>query len=255
MKQDPGRQQPEQHEEDIRDIPTWARRYAENRTVALVAYWVFFLVFGTAIGGLSYLTAWAYVSGHRALAVVSMLLLVAVLVVLAWFSFVGGASILRRIADRFYRGEGHVSTGPSPDEVGRQIWTQRPWVGFLFLFCVIAHIGLGLLGILPISSMQPVSALYFVPFCIYLGMRLRGIGSPLMFLWPALYTIHAILFVVWPPIRFGENLQGLNMLIPVAGYGTVAALASYIYGRIALRRLRALAATSEATKEGEGAAQ
>lgn len=243
-----------EHEKDVREIPIWARRYAQNRTLAVVASLVIFLVSYAAIGGLSYLTAWAYVSGHRGLAAVLMLFLAAALVAVLWFSFVGGPSIMRGITDRLYHAEGHASTGPSPDEVGRQVWTQLPLVGFLFMFCVIASVGLGLMGFIPIRYMQPVSALYVVPFIFYLGTRMRGVGSPFMFLWPALYGLHAILLAAGAPIHFGGSYEMLNMLVPVAGYGLVAALAGHIYSRIALRRLKALAASppgGDVVEEGE----
>jgi len=246
--------QTDAQDQDIREIPTWVRRYAENRTLPVVANLVIFLVGFLGIGGLSYLTAWAYVSGHRELAAVSMLFLAAILVFWLWYSFVGGAAITRRITERLYRAEGQVSTGVSPEMVGREAWTRFPVVGFLFMFCIVAHVGLGFMGVLPIRYMQPVSALYVVPLLLYLGTKMRGVGSPFMFLWPALFGLHAILFLVWSPIRFGAKLEMLNMLVPMMGYGLLSALAGHIYSRIALRRLKALAASppgGDVVEEGE----
>ncbi|MGD8240287.1 MAG: hypothetical protein PVH68_17160, partial [Armatimonadota bacterium] len=172
-----------------------------------------------------------------------------------WYSLVGGAAITRRITERLYRAEGYVSTCPPPEEVGLEAWRRFPLVGFLFMFCIIAHVGLGFMGVLPIRYMQPVSALYIVPFLLCVGMRMRGVGSPLMLLWPALYALYAALFMAWPAMRFGEKLEALNMLVPVVGCGLVAALAGHVYSRIALRRLRALSASPETTAEGEEAAR
>jgi len=106
--------------------------------------------------------------------------------------------------------------------------------------------------VLPIRYMQPVSALYAVPFLVYIGIALRGIGSPFMWLWPALYGIHAILLVAGAPIHFGGKWEALNMLVPVVGYGLVAALAGHIYSRIALRRLKVLAGSPEAEASMRG---
>lgn len=231
-----------EQDQDIRSIPTWTRRYAQSRTLPLVVFLGIFVVGFAAFGGLSYLTAWAYVTGHRALAVAAMLLLSGFAAWWLWFSFVGAPGIFRRITERLYRNEGAVSVGPSPEaNRGR----AAPAVGFLFMFCVIASVGLGLLGVLPIRYMQPVSALCVVPFLVYIGITLRGIGSPFMWLWPALYGIHAILLVAGAPIRFSRPWEALNMLVPVVGYGLLAALAGHIYSRIALRRLRALARSPE----------
>ena len=63
-----------------------------------------------------------------------------------------------------------------------------------------------------------------------------------MAIWPGLYVLHAGLVVAGAPIQFGRQLAILNMLIPVAGYGLVAALAGHIYSRYALRKLREVAA-------------
>ena len=124
-------------------------------------------------------------------------------------------------------------------------------VGFVFMFCILANIGLGFLGFLPISLQQPISALYLVPFLCYVLLKARRAGarSPYMFLWPALYAIHAVLLVVGAPIRMGPTL---DMFVPTVGYGLVAALSGHIYSRFALRRLRQLAAGADVDGEVEG---
>ena len=238
-----------EQDHDIRSIPTWTRRYAQSRTLPMVAFFVIYVAGAAAFGGLSYLTAWAYVSGQRTLAVASMLLLSGFAAWWLWFSFVGARGIFRRITQRLYRNEGEVSLGPSPEANMPRV---APAVGFLFAFCVIATVGLGLLGVFPIRYMQPVSALYTLPFLVYIGIPLRGVGSPFMGLWPVLYGIHAILLVAGAPIHFSRPWEGLNVLVPVVGYGLLAALAGHIYSRVALRRLRALAGSPEAEEGMRG---
>jgi len=223
---------------DLRDIPKWARRYAQNRTLPVLASLVIFAAGYAMFGGLSYLTAWAYKAGQRFLAASAMLVLSGFAVWWLWFCFIGGPAIMRRISQRLYQREGSVMAGTSHAEEHK-----RPPLGvFVFMFCVIASIGLGLLGFFPVSLMQPISALYVVPFLCYLGLKLRRAGSPFMFLWPALYGIHAILLVAGAPIRLGP---AFDMIVPMFGYGFIAALAGHIYSRVALRRLRALAASPE----------
>jgi len=104
--------------------------------------------------------------------------------------------------------------------------------------------------------MQPISAIYCVPFLVFLAYILRGEASPLMMLWPALYALHAILIVAGAPIVFAGRWNGLNMLIPGAGYGLLVGLLGHVYSRFALRRLRKAAragldADSEAGEEAQ----
>jgi len=230
----------------VREIPKWARRYAQNRTLPVVALLVIFAVGSCVFGGLSLLTAWAYVEDRRVLSAASMLVLCGFTVWWLWFSFIGATRIMRGISERLYQGEGSVSVGACAG-IGESKGLLL--VAFVFLFCVLASVGLGLLGLYPIRLMQPISALYLVPFLCYLGLKLRRVGSPFMFLWPGLYAIHAVLLVTGVPIGMGPML---DMFVPTVGYGLVAALSGHIYNRVALRRLRRLAAGPESLQDASG---
>jgi len=70
-----------------------------------------------------------------------------------------------------------------------------------------------------------------------------------MFLWPALFVIHGVSIVAGVPISRGI---AFDIFVPTVGYGLIAALAGHIYSRVALRRLRALAATARPHDEAEG---
>ena len=228
----------------VREIPKWARRYAQNRTLPVVAMIVINTGACCVFLGLGLLTGWAYVVDKRALAAASMLVLCGFGVWWLWFSFIGVFRIVRSIAERLYEGEGSVFVGAC---AGIEDSRGPLLVAFVFMFCIQASVGLGLLGFLPIRYMQPISALYVVPFLCYLGLKLRRIGSPFMFLWPGLYAIHAVLLVTGVPIGMGP---WLDMGVPTLGYGLVAALAGHIYSRVALRRLRMLAASPELSDGG-----
>jgi len=230
----------------VREIPKWAQRYARNRTLPVVASLVIFAVGSCVFGGLSLLTAWAYVVDKRALSVASMLVLCGFAVWWLWFSFIGAARIIRGITERLYQGDGSVSVGAC---AGIQESKGPLLVAFVFMFCVFASVGLGFLGLYPTRLMQPVSALYFVPFLCYLGVKLRRVGSPFMFLWPGLYGLHAILDVAGVPVRFWGELRVLDVFVPVIGYGLIAALGGHLYSRFALRRLRSLAGSPEPAQE------
>jgi hypothetical protein len=227
--------------EDVRGIARWARRYAQNRTLSVVVAMLVFLAGGAVMAGLSVLAAWAYMAGHGVLATVTVVALAVVVAWWIWFSFAGAARLLPRIAERLYRNEGQVTVGVR-GEAGCP--PSARWVALLFALGLTASVVLGVLGILPLRYMQPISALYCVPFLCYLSVRMGRAGSPFMLLWPALYALHAILLVAGAPIYFPERWEVLNMLVPTVGYGLVAALAGHVYSRVALRRLRALAGPS-----------
>jgi len=103
---------------------------------------------------------------------------------------------------------------------------------------------------LPPQYWQPLTALLWTPLLSYALVRpMRGerASSPLLLLWPGLYGLHALLIMAGLPIYVtGEYpvlvLANYGLFM---GYGVIAALAAHIYGRVALRRLRALAGSPE----------
>jgi hypothetical protein len=70
-----------------------------------------------------------------------------------------------------------------------------------------------------------------------------------MLLWPALYAIHAALILSGLSLGFLER-PSVSILFPVTVYGIIAALASHIYGRFALRKLRRLAQADDTQAMG-----
>jgi len=232
----------EKQRSDLREIPTWARRYAQNRTLPMLGSLVIVAVGCAAYAALSYLMTWAWLTGQRALAVAVLLVMAGFAAWWMWVTIVGGPRIVRRIIQRLYRSEGAVSPGPFPEE---NTWWQSPVVASVFGSCVITTVALVMLEVLPIRYMQPISALYIIPLFVYVGISHGGARSRFMGLWPALYGIHAILLVAGAPICFTGPWETLNIFVPVIGYGVIAALAAHIYSRYALRRLRRLARTPE----------
>jgi len=237
--------------EGVRGIAGWARTYARNRTLSVAVAMVAFLGGCALFGGLSLLAAWAYKAGHSLLAAGAIAALAVFAVWWIWFCFVGAARLLPRVTERLYRTEGQVSIG-APREGEQGCPPVSLWVALVFSLCVAASVVLGVLDITPIRYMQPISALYCVPFLCYLSARIGKAGSPFMLLWPALYGLHAVLIVAGAPVYF-ERWEALNMLVPVAGYGLLAAVAGHVYSRVALRRLRALAQSPTLADEERGA--
>jgi len=233
------RDSPADREAGVREIPKWARRYAQNRTLAVVVAHLIFLTGGLAFAGLGYLTVRAVMHGAKAQAAGCVVVLSGLTVLWAWFT-IAGQGAMQKVSAALYRGEGEVSGGP-------WLWGEgeRPPRGAVMTlaFCSLAQAGLGLIGALPAHYAQPVSALYAVPIMIWIGVtRAPEPKTALMFLWPMLYGAHAVLMVAGAPISRGV---AFDLLFPVVGYGLVAALGGHIYSRHARRRLRALAKTPE----------
>ena len=147
-----------------------------------------------------------------------------------------GSKIIERITRRVYASEGSILISVPKS------MKKKKWIGYVvamvFGSCVFTSVILGLLGYLPIKYMQPVSAIYIVPFLVFLYLWQRPLISPLSLLWPTLYGIHAILVVAGIPIQFGKPWIFLNMLIPVFGYGFLTYVIGHLYSRYALKMLK-----------------
>lgn len=228
-----------ENSQDSRRISKWARRYAQNRSLGVVVGLVIFLVLVFAIAVPSYFGGSAYRSGQWLLFWGCLAILAAAMVALVCFSMPWwGGKIIDRIVKRLYAGEGTAQVGPA--------CTRRPrWLGGIlgatFGTCILAAVVLGLLGFLPERYMQPISAIYTVPFLVGLWLLIRPSAGPIFLLWPALYALHAVLILAGVPILFSGRWGGLNMLIPTAGYGLLTGMVSHLYSRFALRRLRSMA--------------
>jgi hypothetical protein len=120
-----------------------------------------------------------------------------------------------------------------------------------FFVCILATAVLGFLDVFPEKYMQPVSAIYLVPFLVILWLLMRPMVGPIALLWPALYTLHAVLILIGVPILFTGPWDPLNMLIPTVGYGLIASLIAHIYSRIMLRRLRCMTRGNLSVEEFE----
>jgi hypothetical protein len=248
------RQTPLDEEGRAREIPKWAEQYAQNRTLPTI---VFLVVIALCIGVLcatAYLAGRAYETGNLRSEVLFAVVAAVTFAWILWFRFVVGRRISRRIADALYGEEGIALTEPM--EQAESAPPHLSGAHFLLLICVVTWVALVLLDVIPYRYVLPAFALFMAPFTVYFyAFRYRGLVSPFMLLWPLLYAIHALLLVLGAPIYITGGPDGiyetLNLLIPILGYGLLAALTGHIYSRVALRRLRALAAPPE----GDGSAE
>ena len=232
----------------LKDIPKWTRRYAQNRTIPFLIFLTINLCLFAGIAIPSYFGGIAYRNGNVVLLGISIFMLIISMICVIIISVPKwGSKIIERITQRAYAGEGLITIS-APESIKKKKWVGYV-VAMIFGSCVFTSVILGLLGYLSIKYMQPISALYVVPFLVFLYIWQRPIISPLALLWPILYSIHAILVVAGVPIQFGEPWIFLNMLIPIAGYGILCGLIGHIYSRYALKKLKTAAHLQENSNE------
>ena len=238
----------DQDTEKLKDIPKWTRKYAQNRTIPVLIALAINLCLFAGIAIPSHFGGKAYRSGNMLLLWICILSQMIVIPALIFCSVPKwGGKFIERISRRLYSSEGDVFVSVP------ETMKKKKWVGYvvamIFGSCIVGSVTLGLLGYLSIEYMQPISAVYVVPFLVFLYFLQRPIISPLVLLWPTLYGIHAILVVAGIPIQFGEPWIFLNMLIPIAGYGILCGLIGHIYSRYSLKKLKAIAHLQEDTNE------
>lgn len=230
----------------VREIPKWVRRYAHNRTLPVLALLGLNLLAIAVIGGSSMLAGREGQAGHKAAALALCALSLAACVAWVWLVLVlmrlGGV-----LSDRLYYAEGIAVAATKP--CGRSRADRV--VPIAFGLCVTLSVATGFAFESAIRYMVPIMATYSVPFLLYIWARQGGMAAPFMLLWPGLLLIHAVLALAGVHPFSGEP-DAVTILVPTFGYGAIAALASHVYSRVALRRLRGLARSPEADETGGG---
>ncbi len=231
-----------QNAEKLKEISKWTQRYAENRTLPFVINMMISLLFGFAVGIPSYFGGRAYRSGNVLQLWICILSLMIVFPALIFYSVPKwGGKYIEKLIRFLYRKEGQVILA-----IPKKTKSQRRagWIaGLLLGVCVVISIILIVFCKIPIKYMQPVSALCVIPLIIAVGIWRPPSVKPagfLVWLWPILYAIHAILVVAGVPIQFERPWIFFNILIPIAGYGILCGLLGHIYSRYALKKLKGL---------------
>ena len=223
-------------------IRKWARAYGQNRSLGVVVSMIIFLALSAAIGGPSYLAGEAHRSGNMPLFWGCLAVIAVASAALTYFSVPHwGGKLQERIVQRLYASEGKVALSPPAQR--KRVWGQV--LAVCFGTCILSSVVLGFVVDIPSKYMQPISALYVVPFLVSLWILMRPAVGYLPLLWPVLYAIHAVLIVAGAPIVFTGPWGTLNILIPVAGYGVLSGIAGHVYSRFALSRLTRLTRADE----------
>jgi len=237
--------------EKLKEIQKWTRIYAENRTLPFLLGMLTNLFLFAAIGFPSYFGGKAYRSGNVLLLWVCILSLMIVIGALIFCCISKwDRKYYEKLIKWLYRNEGQVTlANPKKTKKDR----TAGWIaGLVFGVCVMISVILLVFFKLPIKYMQPVSAIYFIPLIIAIGIWRPPSVNPagfLVWIWPTLYIVHAILIIAGVPILFHKPWTALNILIPIVGYGILCGLAGHIYSRYALKKLKAAARLQEDTNE------
>jgi hypothetical protein len=241
----------DQNAEKLKEIPKWTRKYAQNRTLTSFVLIVMAGLTSMVISVLLALVVIGFAKGNMILASVSTVVLVAVLISLIIFvSKFGGKNrglIDQLIDQRIYGTEGTASM-PEPKSTRKKKWLDSI-VGAVVFICILGSMYLSMEGYIAFKYLQPVMAIYFVPFLVFLYFQQRPRVGPLLLICPILYTIHAILIVAGLPIFFTGDLGILNMFLPLIGYTFLACVIGHTYSRHALKKLKTAAHLQENTNE------
>ncbi len=210
------------------------RAYAQNRSLGVVVVLLVFAALSAGIGILAHAGGVAYREGNQLLFWTCMAALVPVLAAVVYMSVPKwGGRRLEALTGHLYR-EGNVSIAV-PNQRGRKRIALV--LGIVFGCCVLGSVLLGFFGQLSPKYMQPISAIFVVPFLVGLTMLMRPAVSYVSLLWPILYGLHAILIVAGVPIAFTGRWESLNILLPMVGYGVLAALIGHACNRHAFFKL------------------
>ncbi len=230
----------------IKEIPKWTRRYVRNRTVPLLLIMFLYLVWMYLAGTGSKLARLAYRAGNMTEFYFAMTIVVAMVAVLIYAVVQGSrwrGGWYEKLTKRIYKERGDVVL-PASAKQKNPNWRRQLLPG-VFMLGVPISVVLTRLGYLPNEYVQPVSALYGVPFLIATFITMRPMLGPIYLLWPTLYGIHAILVVAGAPIQFEGQWASLNLLIPTIGYGMLTGLVGFLFGQYSLKRLRDIASGGE----------
>ncbi len=231
-----------QNAENLKEIPKWTRKYAQNRTLTTFVIIVMICIMSMVIGIPLALAMTAFMRGNMILfwvcIAVSVAIFISLIILVSKFGGKNRGLIDQRIDKWIYRKEG-TATVPVPKLTKKKKWLDIV-SGVIILICIIGSMYLAMEGYISFKYLQPVSAIFIVPFFVFQYFLQRPRLGPLVLICPILYTIHAILIGAGVPIFFTGILGTLNMFLPLIGYIFLAYLIGHVYSRYALKKLKGI---------------
>jgi len=212
----------------LKEIPKWARRYAESRTAPLIIWSLVFIASFVMV----FLSVYCFLKGEFILAAIMMILYIATFIylIVAW----------DRHEARYF-----TKTGIPQSESVKQI---RKFLPLPLIACAVIQAIMEQRGVFPVHLDVPVSALYVCPLLIFANWR-WGHGSFIGYLWAGLYGAWSV--AIWFNVPL-LTVSGTGQLKPGdEGYlaapvtGLITGLVAYIYSRYALKKLKITAHLQE----------
>ena len=243
----------QQNHENLKEIPKWAHKYAQNRTLTILVLTAMIMLFSIIFAGLLGfplgLATAGFQKGNMLLGYIGIAATVAVLVAMLIFIVITlkkfgskNRGMLDQLIDKWTYGKEGTATLSVPKSSKKKICLEI--VGsVIFFICLFGSWHLAVKGFISYKYLQPVSALYIVPYtvCGWYFFKSPRMG-PIYLLFPILYTIHAILILAGVPIFFTtENFCIISICLPYMGYSLLPYVIGHLYSRHALKKLKDIA--------------
>jgi TM2 domain-containing membrane protein YozV len=253
----------EQNVEKLKEIPKWTRKYAQNRTLTVLVLMVMIMLFSMLVAALvSFplgLAVTGFGKGNMILGCVGIAVLVAVLAgvvifLIVFLSKFGGRNrgLIDQLIDQRIYGKEGTATVAVPKSSKKRICLEI-LSGVIFFICFFGSWYLAMEGYIAFKYLQPISALYIVPYAVcgwYFWQSPRM--GPIYLLYPILYAIHAALIVAGMPLFFtGPCWCIFSVCLPSVGYSFLAYVIGHLYSRYALKKVKAAAHLEGDTANGD----
>ena len=217
-----------QNTEKLKEIPKWARRYAESRTTPMIIWHIVFIVsFGLAFLSVYFFLKERFILGAF-MAVMDIILILYFIIT------------YDRHEARYF-----TKTGIPQSESVQQI---RKFLPLPLIACIVINVIMEQRGVLPAHLDVPISAVYVCPLLIFANWRWAR-GSFIGYLWATLYGAWAIAILFKVPIltfsQGGQLKPGDEMYLAAPVTGLITGLVAYIYSRYALKKLKTAAHLQE----------
>ena len=217
--------------EKLKQIPKWARRYTESRTIPMIVRLLVVLALAAAVffGVYCFLHGWV--------------VLAAIMVGLYVVGFIYFVITCDRYEARYF-----TKTGIPQSESVKQIrkYMPLPLIAFVIISVVLEQ-----RGVFPHHLSVPISAVYLCPLLIFANWRWAH-GSFIGYLWAGLYGAWAIGILIGVPLLTFQGLwAGREVLVAIIVTGLITGLVAHIYSRYALKKLKQVAHLEKETANGD----
>jgi hypothetical protein len=139
---------------------------------------------------------------------------------------------------------------PMPKAAKKTKWSEI-LASIVYMVCLLGSMELGMLGYIPVKYFIPLTALFVVPFNVYLYFIQRPRLGPVLLLCPILYAVHSLLIIAGVPIYFtGNYAVPLNLFVPLI-YTFLTYIIGHLYSRYALKKLKGLTHLEGDTVNGD----